>query len=236
MKKVLLVVFSLLLSTNIFALEHMGHDHSKIMQKMNYQAVNPSDATLLQEGDEKTFCPICGMTLPMFYKTNHAANDGVKVKQYCSIHCMVEDEQMKGSKLSSMKVVDNSTLKFIDVKDAYYVFGSKKPGTMTMVSKYAFGTKDAALAFIKENGGELKTFAEVEKIVADGINKEKAMIEKRQAKMKKMGEKFYNENCTKTDKRFETTAQAKSYLTSSKICGEVKGKTLQAIGLYLTNQ
>ncbi len=236
MKKAFLVVCALLVSINLYASEHMGHDHSKMMQKMNYQAVNPNDATLLQEGDEKTFCPICGMTLPMFYKTNHAANDGAKTKQYCSVHCMIEDKEIKNSKLSSMKVVDNSTLKFIDVKDAYYVVGSKKPGTMSMVSKYAFSSKEAALAFIKENGGELKTFAELEKIVADGIKKEKAMIEKRQAKMIKMGEKFYNENCTKTDKRFETTAQAKSYLMSSKICGDVKGKTLQAIGLYLTNK
>lgn len=236
MKKVLFLVVSLLLTLNIYASGHMEHDHSKMMKQMNYQAVNPKDATMLQEGDEKTFCPVCGMTLPMFYKTNHAANDKSKVKQYCSIHCMIEDKEMKGTKISNLKVVDNSTLKFIDVKDAYYVFGSKKPGTMTMVSKYAFGTKDAALAFVKENGGEVKTFAEVEKIVADGIKKEKAMIEKRQAKMRMMGEKYYNENCEKTDKKFETTAQAKAYLTSSKICGEVQGKTLQALGLYLSNR
>ena len=235
MKKAFFIVVSLLLTLNIYASGHEGHDHSKMMKKMNYQAVSAKDATILQKGDEKTFCPICGMTLPMFYKTNHASNDGAKTKQYCSIHCMVEDREMKGSKLSDLKVVDNSTLKFIDVKDAYYVFGSKKPGTMSMVSKYAFGTKDAALAFAKKNGGEVKTFAQVEKIVADGIKKEKAMIEKRQAKMRMMGKKFYNENCKKTDKTFNSTAQAKAYLKSSKICGEVKGKTLQAIGLYLSN-
>lgn len=234
MKKAFLLLSSLLFMVNIYASEHMEHDHSKMMAQMNYQAVPMNKATLVQEGDEKTFCPVCGMTLPMFYKTNHSATVGNKVKQYCSIHCMIEDKQIKASDLKNMKVVDNSTLKFIDVKDAYYVFGSKKPGTMSMISKYAFGTKEAALEFAKKNGGEVKSFDEVEKIVAQGILKEKAMIEKRQAKMRMMGKKFYDENCKKTDKKFETTAQAKAYLKSSKICGEVKGKTLQAIGLYLT--
>ena len=233
-KSFLAIVAMLFLSLSIYASEHKGHDHSKMMKQMNYQAVPMNEATLLQDGDEKTFCPVCGMTLPMFYKTNHAANDGKVQKQYCSIHCMVEDKELKNSKLSNMKVVDNTTLKFIDVKDAFYVLASNKPGTMSMVSKYAFGTKEAALSFINENGGEIKTFAEVEKIVADAIKEEKAMIEKRQAKMKMMGKKFYDENCTKTDKRFETTANAKSYLNSSKICGELSGKTLQAVGLYLT--
>lgn len=233
MKKTLLIVVSMFLSLNIYASEHMQH---KMDKNPNYRAVPMSEATLVQKGEEKTFCPICGMTLPMFYKTNHAATDGKVEKQYCSIHCMIEDKELKGSKLSQMKVVDNTTLKFIDVKDAYYVFGSKKPATMAMVSKYAFASKDDALKFIKENGGELKTFAEVEKIVTNVIKKEKAMIEKRQAKMRMMGKKLYDESCEKTDKKFETTAQAKAYLKSSKICGEVKGKHLQALGLYLSHR
>ncbi len=44
----------------------------KKMMKM-FQAVPKGKATLLQEGKAKAFCPECGMTLPMFYKTNHVA-------------------------------------------------------------------------------------------------------------------------------------------------------------------
>jgi nitrous oxide reductase accessory protein NosL len=114
----------------------------KKMMRM-FQAVPKGKATLLQEGKAKAFCPECGMTLPMFYKTNHAATVDGKVKQYCSMHCLVEDMQ-KGSKPSDIKVVDVESLKFIDASKAFYVVGSSKKGTMTMVSKYAFGSKEAA--------------------------------------------------------------------------------------------
>ncbi|MEA3289254.1 MAG: hypothetical protein U9Q04_03645, partial [Campylobacterota bacterium] len=62
-------------------------------QMMNYRAVPSSQATILQKGDQKMYCPVCGMTLPMFYKTNHAASDHTgHDKQYCSIHCAAEDK------------------------------------------------------------------------------------------------------------------------------------------------
>jgi len=125
----------------------------KKMMKM-FQSVSHGEATLLQEGKAKPFCPECGMTLPMFFKTNHAATVNGKVKQYCSLHCVVEDSK-KGSKLTDIKVVDVTTLKFIPVEKATYVVGSSKKGTMSMVSKYAFANKADAEAFAKANGGEV---------------------------------------------------------------------------------
>ena len=94
------------------------------MTKM-FQTVSKGEATLLQEGKAKPFCPECGMTLPVFYKTNHAATVDGKVKQYCSIHCVVEDTQ-KGSKLTDIQVVDVTSLKFISADKASYVVGSAK--------------------------------------------------------------------------------------------------------------
>jgi len=224
MKKMMFLV--VLLSTVLFA--KMG------MMKM-YQSVPMDKATILQKGDAKMFCPKCGMTLPMFYKTNHAATDekGV-VKQYCSIHCMAEDSLQ--NKLTDMKVVDNTTLKFIPVEKAYYVVGSKVKGTMTMVSKYAFGTKEAAEAFAKKNGGKIMRFDAVFKLVQDNLKKESAMISKKQHKMAMMGKMIYNKMCKTDDKRFSTPAEAKAYVKSSGICGGLKGKKLQAVGLYLSGK
>ena len=207
------------------------------MQKMqNYRAVPMKKATLVKSGKEKMFCSVCGMTLPMFYRTNHAADhDGIH-DQYCSVQCELTDQLINGKKLTNFRVVDNTTLKFIPSKDAYFIVGSKKPGTMSMVSKYAFGTKKAALNFQKENGGKVMNFDEVVALVKKSRAKEMSMIKKKQAKMIKKGSMMYKRMCKQTSKEFISVAQAKSFLKESQICGDLKGKKLQALGLYLVHK
>lgn len=217
----------------IFAMTALYANSNMNQAKKDFRAVSIDDATILQKGDTKNFCPICGMTLPSFFKTNHAATHDGHTKQYCSVHCMVEDKEINGKKTSNEKVVDNSTLKFIDVKSAYYIVGSNKAGTMSAISKYAFSKKEDALAFQKENGGELKSYDEVYAMVSKGIKAEKAMITKRQAKVAKMGEKVYAKMCKKTDLKFSSTAEAKAYVIKNNLCGNLKGKKLQAVGIYL---
>jgi len=206
------------------------------MQMNNYRAVPVSKATLLKSGNEKMYCSVCGMTLPMFYRTNHAADHDHMHDQYCSATCLVEDMVVNGKKMSNFKVVDNTTLKFIPSKDAYFVVGSKKPGTMSMVSKYAFGTKEAAQKFQKENGGKIMRFDALIDLVKARQAKELAMIKMKQAKMAKKGGMMYNKMCKKTNKHFTSTAQAKAFLKESQICGNIKGKKLQVIGLYLSKR
>ncbi len=169
----------------------------------------------------------------MFYRTNHAANHNHKHDQYCSITCLIEDMDINGKKMSSFKVVDNTTLKFIPSKDAYFVVGSKKPATMSMVSKYAFGTKSAARKFKKENGGTIMRFDELVTMVKEAQVKELAMIKKKQSMMRKKGAMMYQKICKPTKRHFSTTAKAKAFLKESQICGNIRGKKLQAIGLYL---
>ncbi len=229
MKKLLVGILTAGLLVSLLSAEQM----KKKQNKMRYQAVPATKAALLQEGDSKTYCPICGMTLPMFYKTNHAAKTKDGMKQYCSIHCLVEDKIVNKTELAELKVVDNTTLKFINSKDAFYVVGSNKPATMAMVSKYGFAKKEDALGFKKENGGEVKTFDEVFEMVSSELKKESEMVAKRQKKMQMMGEKVYNKMCKKTDKKFKSTAEAKTFITKNKLCGEMKGKNLQAVGIYL---
>ena len=209
-------------------------DKPKKMMKM-FQSVPKSKATILQKGKSKLFCPKCGMTLPMFYKTNHVATLNGKVKQYCSIHCLAEDLQ-SGSKLTNIKVVDVATLKFIDVKDATYVVGSRKKGTMSRVSKYAFAKKSDAIAFAKVNGGKVTDFKGALKEAKAEFLKDSKMIAKKQAMMSKKGEMMYGKMCKKTDKKFISTAEAKAFIVANKLCKGLNGKQLQAVGLYLKSR
>jgi len=211
-----------------------GQGQGKKMMKM-FQAVPKEKATLLQDGKAKMFCPECGMALPMFYKTNHAATVDGKVKQYCSLHCLVEDMQ-KGSKVSDIKVVDVTTLKFIPAEKATYVVGSHKKGTMSMVSKYAFAKKADAEAFAEANGGKVTDFKGALEAAKADFTKDSKMISKKQAMMTQKGEMIYGKMCQKTDKKFSSTAEAKAFIIGNKLCKGLNGKQLQAVGLYLKNR
>jgi len=231
MKKILLTLLAL---GTLATFAQAEEAKPKKMTKM-FQTVSKGEATLLQEGKAKPFCPECGMTLPMFYKTNHAATVDGKVKQYCSIHCVVEDTQ-KGSKLTDIKVVDVTSLKFISVEKATYVVGSTKKGTMTMVSKYAFANKADAEAFAKANGGKVMDYSAAYKAAESDFAKDSKMIAKKQAMMAEKGKMMYGKMCQKTDKKFATTAEAKSFMVENKLCKDLNPKQMQAIGLYLKSR
>ena len=80
------------------------------------------------------------------------------MRQYCSIHCIYEDLVINKLKLENIQVVDLKSLKFIDASKAHYVVGSKKPGTMSMTSKYAFKDEKEAVKFTKRYSGKIVTF------------------------------------------------------------------------------
>jgi nitrous oxide reductase accessory protein NosL len=231
MKKILLTLLAL---GTLVTFAQAEEAKPKKMTKM-FQSVSKGEATLLQEGKAKAFCPECGMTLPMFYKTNHAATVDGKVKQYCSIHCIVEDTQ-KGSKLTDIQVVDVTSLKFIAADKASYVVGSAKKGTMTMVSKYAFANKADAEAFAKANGGKVVNYSGAYKAAESDFAKDSKMVAKKQAMMAEKGKMMYGKMCQKTDKKFATTAEAKAFMVENKLCKDLNPKQMQAIGLYLKNR
>jgi nitrous oxide reductase accessory protein NosL len=139
-----------------------GVETSPHIKSSMYQSVNENKATLVQVGKNKRYCAICGMDLVKFYKTSHMATYEDKHYQYCSIHCL-EDHLGQGVTLKNPKVVDVASLKFISVYKAYYVVGSKKRGTMSKISKYAFLTKSDAIKFQKKFGGEIMNFNEARK-------------------------------------------------------------------------
>jgi nitrous oxide reductase accessory protein NosL len=229
MKKIIATI--LMLSALVYA-GNSGHGKGMKHMKM-FQSVPMKEATILQKGKAKMFCHVCGMTLPMFYKTNHAATHNGHTKQYCSLHCLTQDKIKNGANLKNIKVVDVTSLKFIDASEATYVVGSSKKGTMSMKSKYAFAHKADAKKFSKEFGGEVTNFDGAYTIASKGLEKEIKMISKKQSMMAKKGEMMYHKMCKKTDLKFASTAEAKAFVKSSKICGDMKGKKLQAVGIYL---
>jgi len=132
-----------------------------------FQSVPKEKVILLQA---KNSCVACGMNLPKFYKTNHAGNLNEKSRQYCSIHCLSEDKNLKQMPLTDIKVVDTNSLKFIDANSAFYVVGSRKNATMSGVSKYAFLNKEDALDFSKRYKGRVVDFNEATKIAMKDFN------------------------------------------------------------------
>jgi predicted RNA-binding Zn-ribbon protein involved in translation (DUF1610 family) len=234
MKKIVLLLAAMVMvSSNGFS-EEMHQEMQASGKKMpsSFQAVSANKAVILQEGESKMFCPKCGMTLPMYYRTNHAADVDGKTTQFCSIHCLAE-AMADGAKVTKVKVVDKTTLEFIDVISSWYVVGSSKPGTMSMTSKYAFGKKSDAEKFAKEFGGKVMTYYTVLDSVKSTLAQESDMIKKRQAMVAQNGEMMYNSMCTPIDVNFTSTAEAKAYLMNEKPCGDLQRKELHAIGNYL---
>ena len=208
----------------------------KGMKHKMFQMVPKEKATLMQKGDAKMYCPQCGMNLPMFYKTNHVAEVDGKVKQYCSIHCLVEDIEKNHKKPVHIKVVDVTTLKFIPVENAFYVVGSNVKGTMSMTSKYAFGTKEAAEQFVKEHGGKVTDYKGAYEEAKKDFAADSAMISKKQAMMAKKGEMLYAKKCQPTDAKFDSPAEAKAYVVKNGLCKGLNPKQLQAVGLFLSRR
>lgn len=146
-----------------------GHNHGAANSKI-FQSVALEDATLLQIGEDKISGVVCGMNLPMFYKTNHSAILNGEVRQYCSLHCVAEDLMQK-LPLENIQVVDVQSLKFVDAKKAFYVVKSRQKGTMSEVSKYAFKNIEDAKNFSKKYGGKILTFNEALKIAKKDFKK-----------------------------------------------------------------
>jgi nitrous oxide reductase accessory protein NosL len=141
-----------------------------------FQSVDEKKATILQEGKNKSDCPACGMNLFQYYKTTHAIKfkDGTH-RQYCSIFCIIDETKngfLKDKKhlIDTILVVDVATLKYIDVKKAFYVVDSKKPPTMSVISTYAFGSKKDAQKFQKQNGGKITNYDTAYKLTAKYIS------------------------------------------------------------------
>lgn len=191
---------------------------------------------LIQKGPQKEWCPVCGMKLESFYKTNHAVElkNGSK-KQYCSIRCLVVDFPNLEGQIKKIMVVDASSERLIDAKKAVYVLGSSVPGTMTKTSKIAFANMADAEKFKAEFGGEITNFDKAFASAQESLKSDIAMTAMKKEKMMyPMGEKAYKSVCKPVNPAdFEMISVMKAYISVNKICGTLNESQLQAVSLYL---
>lgn len=193
---------------------------------------------LIQEGEAKNWCPVCGMNLTMFYKTSHAVvlTDGTK-RQYCSIRCLASEYDVIKDKIKQILVVDAKTEKLIDAKGAHYVIGSSVPGTMSRVSKIAFGSRADAEAFMKEYGGkEIVGFDAALKMAMEQMAEDNKMLMAKKEEMMYPKGKIILEKFCKVDihpENYKTIALMKADIAGKKMCGELNEQQLQALSLYL---
>ena len=187
---------------------------------------------LVQKGNKKMWCGVCGMNLKMFYKTSYIAGD----RQYCSIRCLVADMKKEHINLDSVKVIDVTTQKPILAKDAFFVIGSDVKGTMSLVSKLAFSSKSDANKFIKEHGGDEANFKTVVEKAKSSLKKDSAMVGMKKRKMMyPMGKKIFTKKCSSNLdlNSFKAINELKSSIKMNNLCKNINEKQLQAVALYL---
>ncbi|UCG38954.1 MAG: nitrous oxide reductase accessory protein NosL [bacterium] len=146
-----------------------------------------ASVTVLPGADEGCF--YCGMKRAMFGHSwmDIEREDGSTVG-VCSVHCAAVDMALNIDKPArSITVGDYDSKKPIDAEQAYWVIGGEKMGVMTARAKWAFGTKESADAFMKQNGGQAATFEEVMKATFNDMYEDTLMIQKKR-KMKRMNQ------------------------------------------------
>ena len=188
------------------------------------------EPTLIQKGEKKHWCPICGMSLKKFYKTSHATEK----KQFCSIRCLAVS--IGSLSPSNIKVVDAKTENLIDAKNAFYVVESDISGTMSEVSKIAFAKEEDAKAFAEEYDGEVVDFKKAFEMAKNSLVSDIAMVQKKKEKMiYPMGKKIFSKKCQQDINlgNFSSINELKASLIHDKLCKNLKGMQSQAVTLYL---
>jgi hypothetical protein len=113
--------------------------------------------------DDHRSCGICGMDRKAYGFSRMLVHyeEGTVVGT-CSLHCaVVELDANPGRTVKSLLVADRDTRTLLEVEKAVWVMGGKKRGVMTELPSWAFQSKEGAQAFIKANGGNIATWAEV---------------------------------------------------------------------------
>ncbi|MDD5401388.1 MAG: nitrous oxide reductase accessory protein NosL [Sulfurimonas sp.] len=192
---------------------------------------------LVQTGSQKEWCPVCGMNIEAFYKTSHTSKiHNHKDRQYCSMRCLAVDMQEHEINLDDIKVVDVTTQKLIYAKSAYYIVGSDVQGTMSKVSKLAFGDKEAAEDFNMEHGGKIVDFKTALKMAQDSLSLDVEMVQnKKNKQVYPMGKKVFEKNCKNNIdiNAYLEINELKAGIREKQLCGDLNEPELQALSLYL---
>ncbi len=194
---------------------------------------------LVQEGESKYWCPVCGMKIEDYYKTSYTAKLKMNGnnRQYCSIRCLVTDMQEYGIDEKSISVVDAKTQKYIMAKDAFFVVGSKISGTMSKDSKLAFKEEKDALEFKKIYKGKIVSFKEALEMAKNSLKEDITHSNKmKEKKVYPRGKKIFDKVCQngKIDPtNYLEINELKESIIGNKLCKPLKEQDLQAVALYI---
>jgi nitrous oxide reductase accessory protein NosL len=99
-------------------------------------------------------CDNCGMDLNKWARTRHEFRTATGSFHTCSLTCCVILSWKRKEEGRYFQVAEYlRPEKMLDADKAFYVMGSSAPGTMTALSKIAFGDKKEAVAFARKYGG-----------------------------------------------------------------------------------
>lgn len=223
-KKLLYFLFIFIISTNIHA-------------KGSFTKGATVAPELTQKGNEKYWCPVCGMSIKKYYKTSHATTlENGTHRQYCSIACLAKDKEEYGIDSNNIKVVNAKTKKLINAKKAFYVIGSKINGTMSKISKIAFKKEEEAQEFIKKNKGKLVSFDEALKKAQDSLKNDQRILKvKKKKKTYPKGKKIFDKRCNQDidPTMYLEINELKADITNSNLCRKLKESQLQTVAVYL---
>jgi copper chaperone NosL len=91
----------------------------------------------------------------------------------CSLRCAVlELDSSQGRKTKAILVADRDSRLLINAEQAIWVMGGVKRGVMTSRPKWAFSTRTAAEAFLKDYGGAIITWNEALDAAREDLSKE----------------------------------------------------------------
>jgi copper chaperone NosL len=146
---------------------------------MGKQAVAAAPVAKATEGDAS--CKYCGMDREKFAHSQMLIQyDDGTMAAVCSLRCAaVELINNIDSIPRAIRVGDYATRRLIDAEQAVWVIGGAKPGVMTRNPKWAFAGRDAAEAFVRENGGRLATFDEAITAACGDLYQDSKMIRER---------------------------------------------------------
>ncbi len=133
-------------------------------------------------------CKYCGMDRQNFAHSRMQIEyaDGSTVG-LCSLHCAALDLANQLDKTpAAIKVGDYNSKELINAEAATWVLGGKVKGVMTGRAKWAFASKDEALKFVAENGGEVVDFEAAISAAYQDMYQDTRMIRQKRQEMKKM--------------------------------------------------
>ena len=135
-------------------------------------------------------CQYCGMDRAKFAHSRMlvAYEDGSSAGT-CSLHCAAIEFALHIDKIpKTTQVGDYYNKMLVEAETAFWVLGGNKPGVMTQRAKWAFGKKEDAEKFMKENGGTSISLEQAFKAAFEDMYADTRIIQERR-KMRQMQHK-----------------------------------------------